>query len=103
MFLTRIRVDQTEALSMALSDAYAWHQQLWKAFPGQDGQEREFLSRTDVHRDVFETLMLSPTAPGVAEVGVWETRSVAPTFLSRERYFFFVTCESHRQTGRPRG
>ena len=88
MFLTRIRVNQTEALSMALSDAYAWHQQLWKAFPGRDGQAREFLSHTDEHYDFFETLMLSQTAPASQEWGMWETRLVAPGYLRHERYLF---------------
>ena len=88
MFLTRIRVDQNEALSMALSDAYAWHRQLWKAFPGRDGQAREFLSRTDAHHGFFETLVLSPTVPASQEWGVWETRSVAPSYLRHEHYLF---------------
>ena len=88
MFLTRIRLRLPEALRLRLSDPYAWHRWLWKAFPDRDGQAREFLSRADRSEDFYEVLLLSPEAPTTLARGTWETRPVAPTFLEHNRYAF---------------
>lgn len=88
MFLTRICIGVDEALHARLTDAYAWHRGLWDAFPGRDGEPRDFLTRVDQKDRVAEALMLSPGPPAARPWGEWESREVAPGFLDHDRYLF---------------
>lgn len=87
-YLSRIFVGKDEAARQRLRDAYAWHQQMWHAFPGLDGQERSFLFRVDDKREQFRVLLLSQVRPVVPEWGEWRTKEVADNFLSHDRYLF---------------
>jgi CRISPR system Cascade subunit CasE len=87
-FLTRIQLDGREAANERLVDGYAWHQALWQAFPGRDGEEREFLFRVDQDHGEFRILLLSPRAPQPLPWGVWTTKTIAPAFLDHTRYAF---------------
>ncbi len=88
MHLTRIELDAREALKLKLIDAYAWHQRLWEAFPGRDGEPRDFLSRTEMQDGHHRTLLLSPEAPTRPGWGHWQTKAVAPAFLEHGSYAF---------------
>jgi len=88
MHLTKIRVDADEALRARLTDAYAWHQGIWTAFPQRDGQSRDFLSRVDQRDAAIEALVLSPEPPVPRPWGVWESREVAPGFLDHDESLF---------------
>lgn len=88
MYLTKVRVDLATTLQEGLADGYRWHQALWRAFPGRNGEARDFLSRVDEKGPWVEALVLSPTAPVPQPWGRWETRAVAPGFLRHTRYVF---------------
>ncbi|MFA6108504.1 MAG: type I-E CRISPR-associated protein Cas6/Cse3/CasE [Candidatus Latescibacterota bacterium] len=88
MYLTRVQIELGGALYAGLTDAYAWHQSLWTAFPGRDGAKRDFLSRVDERGRQQEALVLSPIAPTPRTWGRWETRQVVSGFLRHTRYAF---------------
>ena len=60
--LTQGFLDFGTAARLGLRDVYDWHQLVWQAFPGKDGQPRQFLTRLDrQERDgCFRLLILSP-------------------------------------------
>lgn len=89
-YVSRVRVGKGEAARLHLSDPYVWHQQLWRAFPGKDGELRKFLFRIDDRREAFRVLVLSPEPPVVPDWGRWEVRKVAEGFLSHDQYIFQV-------------
>jgi CRISPR system Cascade subunit CasE len=89
-YLAEVRLDKGEAARLRLHDSYAWHQQLWRAFPSKDGQARDFLFRLDDARDSFRVLLLSCGAPAPPGWGVWEVKAVADSFLDHDRYLFQV-------------
>ena len=90
IWLTRVRVSKVDAARLHLSDSYAWHQTFWRAFPGRDGDQRDFLTRVD-HRDqFFEAFILSPIEPMPQTWGQWERKKVAKTFLEHPRYRFVL-------------
>lgn len=87
-YLSQIRVSKVEAAHSGLRDPYAWHQALWRAFPGRDDEPRRFLFRVDDRHDHFRLLLLSPERPVVPSWGEWRTKEVAPGFLDHQRYRF---------------
>jgi len=87
-YLSQIWVHHGEAAKRRFSDAYVWHQVLWSAFPGKDGQRRQFLFRVDDKHQRFRVMLLSPDRPIVPEWGTWETKEVAASFLSYRHYRF---------------
>ncbi len=89
-YLSQIRVEKEEAANLRLHDPYAWHQQLWRAFPGRDAQPRDFLFRVDDRHDAFRVLLLSAERPGRASWGTWVVKEIAQTFLGHDRYLFQV-------------
>ena len=87
-YLTRIRVPLMDAARLRLSDPYAWHQTLWRAFPDRDGQSRDFLTRIDRNSECLEVLILSAKEPTPQWWGKWESKQVPPSFLEHARYRF---------------
>jgi len=61
--LTQVIFDFATVARLRLHDSYDWHQAVWQAFPGRDGERREFLTRLDRRREGFRLLMVSPTPP----------------------------------------
>jgi len=88
MRLTRITLGKSQAADLCLSDAYAWHQALWKTFPGRDGDRRDFLFRIDDAGTSFRLMMLSVSEPTVPVWGHWESKAVASSFLDHAAYRF---------------
>ncbi|MFA5343078.1 MAG: type I-E CRISPR-associated protein Cas6/Cse3/CasE [Kiritimatiellia bacterium] len=94
-FLTQAFLDYETAARQKLRDVYDWHQLVWQAFPGRDGQPRDFLTRLDRReRDrQFRLLIVSaqlpvrpadwPDAPDA-----WQTRTITPAFLAHRQYRF---------------
>lgn len=95
-YLTQALLDLDMAERMKLCDVYDWHQLVWQAFPGRDGQKRDFLTRLDRReRDgVFRLLILSPCPPirpnpwPAGDDEAWRTREIGPGFLTHEHYRF---------------
>jgi len=87
-YLSQIWVNRDVAARQLLSDTYAWHQALWAAFPGKDGELRQFLFRVDDQHQKFRVLLVSPDRPVVPDWGMWETKEVVASFLSHKTYRF---------------
>lgn len=86
--LTRVMVDKRQAARQRLSDSYAWHKALWRAFPGKDG--RDFLWRVEDHDEAFRAYIVSPDAPEPQPWGKWQSKPIAEGFLDHARYRFKV-------------
>ncbi len=91
--LTQVTLDFATAARLRLRDCYDWHQAVWKAFPGHDGERREFLTRLDQRREGFRLLIVSPTqavrpdwCPADAES--WKTKPIPESYFTRRRYMF---------------
>ena len=69
-------------------DSYKRHQAIWKVFPGQDGQARNYLFRLDDKGREFRLYVLSPIRPSVPDWGRWQTKKIAETFLDHDSYRF---------------
>lgn len=89
--LTQITLDFATAARLRLRDCYDWHQAVWKAFPGRDGQRRDFLTRLDRRREGFRFLIVSPGAPTQPDwcpSESWQTKPIPDTYFWRRRYVF---------------
>ncbi len=94
-FLTQAFLDYESAARLRLRDAYDWHQLVWQAFPGRDGEPRDFLTRLDRREcdRVFRLLIVSPRGP-VRPAGwpqapeAWQTREITAAFLAHHHYRF---------------
>ena len=89
--LTQIDLDFATAARLRLRDCYDWHQAAWKAFPGRDGQPRDFLMRLDRQRDGFRLLLVSanePTRPDWCPPGSWRSKPIPENYFTRRRYAF---------------
>jgi len=94
-FLTQAFLDYETAARRQLRDVYDWHQLVWKAFPGRDGQTRDFLTRLDKReRDqTFRLLIVSPLSPirpaaWQEAPEAWQSLEITPAFLSHRHYRF---------------
>lgn len=90
MFLTRIDLGKSQAASLNIADAYAWHQKLWNAFPDRPEADREFLFRITGAGMDFQVLMLSACEPTPPVWGHWQTKPVPDGFLAHRGYRFQV-------------
>lgn len=89
--LTQVTLDFATAAHLRLRDCYDWHQAVWKAFPGRDGQQRNFLTRLDRQGDGFRLLIISPTEPTRPDwcpPESWQSKSIPETYFARRRYAF---------------
>jgi CRISPR system Cascade subunit CasE len=94
-FLTQGIIGVDAALRLGLRDVYDWHQLAWKAFPGRDGQPRDFLTRLDrqEREGRVRLLLLSPQTPArppewPPDPEAWQTREITPAFLAHRCYRF---------------
>jgi CRISPR system Cascade subunit CasE len=90
-YLAKIEIDHETAYKAGLRDSYAWHQKSWLAFPGRDGEERDFLTRLDEIDGGFRLLLLSatsPTRPTWCPEPSWERKEIAPAFFTHATYRF---------------
>jgi CRISPR system Cascade subunit CasE len=92
-YLTQVTLDFAAAARLRFRDCYAWHQAVWKAFPGRDGEVRDFLTRLDRRRDAFRLLIVSPRQPlrpdwCPADVESWKTKPIPDEYFGRRRYAF---------------
>lgn len=90
-YLTQSTIDHATALNRGLRDTYDWHQAVWKAFPGRDGKNRDFLTRLDERGDGFRLLIVSaeiPTRPDWCPVDCWQTKPIPETYFGKSRYAF---------------
>lgn len=92
-YLTQVTLDFATAARLRLRDSYDWHRAVWKAFPGRDGERRDFLTRLDQRREGFRLLIVSPLQPVrpdwcPADAESWKTKPIPETYFTRRRYAF---------------
>lgn len=93
--LTQAFIDTESAIHLGLRDVYDWHQLVWRAFPGRNGQQRDFLTRLDrqEREGRIRLLVVSPQPPvrppdWPSDPDAWQTRTIAPAFLAHAHYRF---------------
>jgi len=85
-FLSRKQIDHQTAAQHQLTDSYAWHKALWKAFP--ETENRNFLFRVENHSNGFMVYLLSEKKPINLDWGIWESKVVSEAFLTHSCYRF---------------
>jgi CRISPR-associated protein Cas6/Cse3/CasE subtype I-E len=91
-WLTRAVITPRTLFARGIKDAYTWHQLVWQAFPGRDGQRRDFLTRLDDKPCGTQLLIVSPSEPTrpdwLGGADTWETKPIPPAFFQARRYRF---------------
>lgn len=90
-YLTQAKIDHETVAKRDLRNTYDWHQAVWKAFPGRDGQPRDFLTRLDERADGFQLLIVSPeipTRPDWCPVECWKSKPIPESYFTKRRYAF---------------
>lgn len=92
LHLTQILVDYEDAVRLLrIRDTYDWHQRIWQAFAGRDGEPRDFLIRVDRKERAYRVLILSrsvPSKPNWCPTDCFGTKIIPDTFFGRKRYRF---------------
>jgi CRISPR system Cascade subunit CasE len=101
-YLTQAVLDFATAARLRLRDSYDWHQAVWKAFPGRDGNRRDFLTRLDAHADGFRLLLVSQVEPMRPDwcpdvPRSWMTRPIPESYFTRSRYAFQLCANPTRK------
>lgn len=102
-WLVRVRASYKVAAENKLHDGYAWHQALWQAFPGHDGQARFFLTRVDQKEKEFIAYLLSfykPVCPPWCPSECWELTEINESFLNYEYYRFDLFANPTRKVAK---
>ncbi len=90
--LTRVLIGPRTVFARGLHDTYAWHQLVWKAFPGRDGEARDFLTRLDDKPGGTQLLIVSSTEPArpdwLGEHDQWQSKAIPIGFFQARRYRF---------------
>lgn len=92
LHLTQILVSYEDAVRLLrIRDTYDWHQRIWQAFGGRDGQSRDFLVRVDRKEEAFRVLILSGSAPEKPDwcpTDCFGTKPIPDDFFAHPRYRF---------------
>lgn len=92
LHLTQILVSYEDAVRLLhIRDTYDWHQRIWQAFGGRDGQARDFLIRVDRKEEAFRVLILSrstPNKPDWCPTDCFRTKIIQDDFFAHPRYRF---------------
>lgn len=104
-YITQVTFDFATAARLGLRDCYDWHQAVWKAFPGRDGERRNYLTRLDQRREGFRLLVVSPVQPVrpewcPADEESWKTKSIPETYFTRARYAFQLCANPTRKVSK---
>ncbi len=92
-YLTQVLIDSDTARQLKLWkwNSYDWHRAVWKAFPGRDGEKRDFLTRLDERSEGARLLIVSPvepTRPDWCPPYAWQTKRIPETYCGKSRYAF---------------
>jgi CRISPR system Cascade subunit CasE len=92
LHLTQILVSYDDAVRLLrIRDTYDWHQRVWQAFGGRDGQPRDFLIRVDLKEDAYRVVVLSHAAPAKPDwcpTDAFGTKQIPEEFFAHGRYRF---------------
>jgi CRISPR system Cascade subunit CasE len=99
--LTQILVSYEDAVRLLrIRDTYDWHQRIWQAFCGRDGQPRDFLIRVDRKEEAFRVLVLSPsvpTKPDWCPTHCFGTKPIPDAFFAHAGYRFSLLANPTRK------
>lgn len=91
-YLTQILVPYELAVrQLKIRDSYDWHQRVWQAFKGRDGEMRDFLSRVDEVDDAYRLLIVSatePTKPDWCPTDCFKTKEIPEDFFAAGHFRF---------------
>jgi CRISPR system Cascade subunit CasE len=99
-YLTQVDLPFDAAARLRLHDTYSWHQAVWKAFPGRDGQPRDYLTRLDQRREGFRLVIVShlePSRPAWCPPESWKTKPISETYFAHRRYRFQLCANPTRK------
>ena len=93
VYLTQALIPAEVVVRAGMKDSYDWHQAVWKAFPGRDGQTRDFLTRVDQKDCHYRLLIVSPAEPKRPDwlpdgPEAWQTKPIPPDYFQYRRYRF---------------
>lgn len=92
LHLTQILVPYEDAVRLLrIRDAYDWHQRVWQAFRGRDGQPRDFLIRVDRKEEAYRVLILSRTIPAKPDwcpTACFGSKQIPEEFFGHASYRF---------------
>ena len=92
LHLTQILVSYEDAVRLLkIRDTYDWHQRIWQAFGGRDGQSRDFLIRVDRKEEAYRVLIVShsaPVKPDWCPTDYFGTKIIPDDFFAHARYRF---------------
>ena len=101
LYLTQILVSYEDAVRLLhIRDTYDWHQRVWQAFAGRDGQPRDFLIRVDRKEEAYRVLILSPTVPTKPDwcpTPCFGTKPIPDEFLAHTDYRFSLLANPTRK------
>ena len=91
-YLTQILVPYELAVRhLKIRDSYDWHQRVWEAFKGRDGEKRDFLSRVDEVDDAYRLIIVSPTEPTKPDwcpTDCFKTKAIPEDFFAAGSFRF---------------
>lgn len=104
-YLTQVTLDFATAARLRLRDCYDWHQAVWKAFPGRDGERRDFLTRLDRRREGFRLLIVSPVQPVrpdwcPEQEESWKSKPIPETYFTRSQYAFQLSANPTKKVAK---
>lgn len=103
--LTQILVSYERAVrDLRIRDSYDWHQRVWQAFKGRDGEKRDFLSRVDEVDDAYRLLIVSPTGPTKPDwcpADCFKTKAIPDNFFDAGCFRFSLLANPTKKLVRP--
>ena len=99
--LTQILVGYEDAVRLLkIRDTYDWHQRVWEAFGGRDGEARDFLVRVDRKEEAYRVLILSrnvPRRPDWCPTDCFGTKTIPDDYFSHSHYRFSLLANPTRK------
>lgn len=100
-YLTQILVPYELAVrQLRIRDSYDWHQRIWQAFAGRDGEKRDFLSRVDEIDDAYRLLIASrtpPSKPDWCPTDCFQSKPIPESFFEHHQYRFSLLANPTRK------
>jgi CRISPR system Cascade subunit CasE len=100
-YLTQILVPYETAIRhLKIRDSYDWHQRVWHAFKGRDGEKRDFLSRVDEVDEAYRLLIVSPMEPNKPDwcpTDCFKTKPIPDDFLAARDFRFSILVNPTRK------
>lgn len=100
-YLTQILVPyETAVRHLKIRDSYDWHQRVWQAFKGRDGEKRDFLSRVDEMDEAYRLLIVSPTEPTKPDwcpTDCFQTKVIPEDYLAAGTFRFSLLVNPTRK------